>query len=393
MNILLLAPGVSVHSQRFLQMLLDAGHRVTFVDSQNPKPGGGDRYTFVRYPGMFHLDRFRHINQTNLLPWLIAVQLRAIVKVKRPDIIHLHWVNDRAYHCALAKLRPIVMTCWGSDINNMAVLENCRSVHRGRVAYGLSRAHHITADSKDILDSCERIAARSLPGSLWYFGIDFDKFRPLGETDIFRRKIGIPKNAKVILSTRALRPSMGHSYILEAFAKARTVLEPELHLLFLRYGILNVEYENQLRQQSLRLGVSNYVHWIAPVAHDQMPELYNAADLVVNYPTEDAFPVTFLEAAACGQPIVTSNLPAYENSFADQVYGLLPGADADVLAMAFVRELSRCEDERSKSSYRARQLAYAIGSKQACLNRLMDIYQSLISTGSEDRCAAKDGLL
>jgi glycosyltransferase involved in cell wall biosynthesis len=382
MNILLLAPGVSVHSQRFLQMLLDAGHQVTFVDSHNPKPEGGERYAFVPYPGMLRLDRFRHINRTKLLAWIIAVQLKVIVKVKRPQVIHLHWVNDRAYHCALANLRPLVLTCWGSDINSVASLENCRSVHRERVAYGLSHASHVTGDSLDILANCERIAAHKLPSSLWYFGIDFDEFRPIEkcQRDSFRRKIGIPEDAKLILSARALRHNMGHRYILEAFSKAKAVLEPELHLVFLRYGILDVEYENQLRQDAHRLGVADNVHWIEPFSHDQMPRLYNAADLVVNFPTEDAFPVTFFEAAACERPIVTSRLPAYENSFADQVYGLLPPADADALATAFISELSRSEDVRAKSSHQARQLAYAMGSKQSSLQRLLKIYQNLLST-------------
>lgn len=49
MHIMLLAPGSATHSRRLLQLFLDAGHKITYVDKIDPKPEGDELYTYVKY--------------------------------------------------------------------------------------------------------------------------------------------------------------------------------------------------------------------------------------------------------------------------------------------------------------------------------------------------------
>ena len=52
----------------------------------------------------------------------------------------------------------------------------------------------------------------------------------------------------------------------------------------------------------------------------QLPEIYALADVIINYPSMDTLPVTFMEAAACERPVVTSRLPSYMGTFAERYF-------------------------------------------------------------------------
>jgi len=115
----------------------------------------------------------------------------------------------------------------------------------------------------------------------------------------------------VLLSIRGLMPTYGHHLILEAFAQARPRLNATSILVFKTLAAVK-EYEAQLHRRAEELGVDQWVRWLADVPFAQMPAVYALADLIVNYPAMDAFPVTFMEAAACGRPVITCRLPSYK---------------------------------------------------------------------------------
>ena len=64
--------------------------------------------------------------------------------------------------------------------------------------------------------------------------------------------------------------------------------------------------------------------------------MYALADVVINYPSSDAFPSTLLEAAACARPVITSHLPAYRNTFVEQCFRLVEPENPEALAEAIV---------------------------------------------------------
>jgi glycosyltransferase involved in cell wall biosynthesis len=50
------------------------------------------------------------------------------------------------------------------------------------------------------------------------------------------------------------------------------------------------------------------------MAYEEQPALYAASDLTLNFPEMDAFPVTILESLACGIPVLSNRLKAYESN-------------------------------------------------------------------------------
>jgi glycosyltransferase involved in cell wall biosynthesis len=77
------------------------------------------------------------------------------------------------------------------------------------------------------------------------------------------------------------------------------------------YDFRGTAYRADLNALIDRLGLAGRCRIVDEVAYGELPGLFAASDLVVNFPVMDAFPVTFLECAACETPILTNPLPAY----------------------------------------------------------------------------------
>ena len=69
----------------------------------------------------------------------------------------------------------------------------------------------------------------------------------------------------------------------------------------------------ELQRLTEELGIAPRVRWVGSMAYEEQPGLFAAADLAVNFPEMDAFPVTILECLACGVPVITNRLKAYES--------------------------------------------------------------------------------
>ncbi|GAA0179416.1 glycosyltransferase family 1 protein [Clostridium sediminicola] len=67
------------------------------------------------------------------------------------------------------------------------------------------------------------------------------------------------------------------------------------------------EYFCKLRIMADKLGIGDSVIFTGKIHYKNMPYLYNASECFVNFSEYDGFPLSSLEAMACGIPIVSSN--------------------------------------------------------------------------------------
>lgn len=378
MRVMLLAPGLDVHTNRFLTWLEKAGCEVIFVDKVKPKNLDPSCSRFVKYPsGLPGTGR----RLARLDDWARYLHLHYLWRRFRPDVVNLHNVCDeRQYDCLRARLRPLILSCWGADINRLFVpgADPLSRICTGRV---LRFADHVFADAMDVLENCRVLAGRPVPSSLLYFGINTDLFRPdyTEAAKAWRHALAIPQNARVLLSVRAWRWLYRHELILEAFALARARLPFPTVLVFKRYNPLPTPgedkvYEEDIRVKAQSLGVQNCVRWLDRVPYDQMPAIYSLADLVVNFPCRDGFPVSFIEAAACGKRVVTNHLPAYEGVGLENFFGMVPNHSTEQLGRAIAEALMEQPESVSAKAQLARQWAVTYGDEKKCIEQLLTVY-------------------
>lgn len=387
LKILMIAPGGDIHSLRPLNSLIAKGCRVVFCDARNPFPQGRDGYKFVRFPyprGRRWYPRvFGNYIGARILLWIVALRLKLLWRRVRPEIVHIHWIDDHAYYCAKARFHPLILTAWGSDINNH-FLTDADAAYRRRIGEAIASADLVIADSADLLKKCSELAGRNIAKIQMLPGVDTNRFHRGYAQAVaeWRRRLNIPANAMVLISIRGWSPLYRHGSILEAFARALPRLTREVVLVFKilrRAGTDRALYEKEIRALAEKLKVDRVVRWMEEVPLEQLPEVYSFADVIMNYPTMDAFPVTFLEAAACECPVISCRLPSYVGTFAEDYFCLVSPDSVSELSDAIVDFVNNRPIAYHSRLSELRRMVCRDYNETMISERLLEIYRGFLS--------------
>ena len=150
----------------------------------------------------------------------------------------------------------------------------------------------------------ERVMQAAVPGLVTRVispGVDTHLFTPTGS----RMELGL--DAPVAIAVGALEPLKRMDLTIRAVAARGT-------------GSLLLVGDGPQRQDLLDLGRNvlgpTRFHWRTATA-DEMPALYRSADLLVSASRSEAFGLVYLEALACGLPVVTQDDPVRREVLAD----------------------------------------------------------------------------
>lgn len=156
-----------------------------------------------------------------------------------------------------------------------------------------------------------------------YCGFDNDNFKPanLSIQERIAIQYNLPEN--FILHVGNVKPHKNISRLIQAFSKVQTSL-PDVHLVILGKkdnfitGILNLQALIQ------GLGVESKVHFTGFVDEEDLPTIYNMADVLVFPSLYEGFGFPPLEAMACGCPAVVSNVASLPEICGDAAHYIDP---------------------------------------------------------------------
>ncbi|MFQ5681801.1 MAG: glycosyltransferase family 4 protein [Candidatus Binatia bacterium] len=381
----MLAPWFNIHSRRPLNWLLGRGCDVVFVDRKDPYPEGRERYRFKTYPrsGIRYCRRLLGCRTGDrFVNWTMVPRLWLLWRRIKPDVVHLHWVDRRAYHCVKAGLRPLVLSVWGSDINQH-FLTNANPDDRRIAGRALAGADLVLVDHPCMVEKCAILAGRSVRTKILHLGIDTKAFRPGygAAANEWRRRLEVAADTKVLLSMRGWGPHNGHHIILEAFSRARRYFKTRVVLVFKTYNRISypdsIAYELELRRRAEQLGIAQSVRWLEEVLFTKLPEIYAFADVIINYASMDTFPMTFLEAAACERPLISGRLPSYQGTFAERCFHMVDLGNVSALADAMVELINNPSPERARRLCEARRIVEREYNELSSADRLLSTYEEL----------------
>lgn len=136
--------------------------------------------------------------------------------------------------------------------------------------------------------------------------VDHNIFVPNNRTQA-RTQWGIDERLRVLCSVSRVHRFKGHDMVLHALATLPSAMRADFTYLVAGQGPALVDLQALANQ----LGVADQVRWLGFVSEEQLPSLYQAADLFVlttrETPTAQAvegFGLVFLEAQACGTPVI-----------------------------------------------------------------------------------------
>ncbi len=166
-------------------------------------------------------------------------------------------------------------------------------------------------------------------------GVAIDRFTP---GPARRNAFELPEDAPVICMVSALIPSKHPLAGIEAVAAL-----PGAHLLLAGDGPLRAECDALGRE---RLG-ERYHRITVPM--ERMPDLYRCGDVFLHLSREEAFGNIYIEAAACGIPVVAHDTPTTRWILGEHAT-LLDTADAGQLVEVLARALQRRPDQTERNT-------------------------------------------
>lgn len=211
-------------------------------------------------------------------------------------------------------------------------------------------------------------------------GVDLDHFRPLDRVAA-RARVGFAPHERVILAVGRLEPLKGLDILIRAVAAMQDRHDVVIAIIG---GDDRAEPERaRLQAVAEECGVTEHVRFLGSRPHDDLPDYYNAADVVAIPSFYESFGLVAVEAMACGTPVVASRVGGLASTVIDGCTGYLvpwrsPERFAEPLERLLRDEFLRCQlgaaAARHMQSY----------SWDAVATQVADVYAELV----EERRAA-----
>lgn len=200
-------------------------------------------------------------------------------------------------------------------------------------------------------------------------GINVERFQ--GKSRGYLRKMLGIGDVPIVLFAARLGQEKSPDFILRMF-KHVLVSVPEAHLILVGEG----PDKTKLVSLSHRLGISKNTHFIGGVKREDMPQVYQDADVFVFSSTTETQGLVVPEALASGLAVVAIDDPAYE-CIKNGQNGFLVREDENLFAQKVVLLLSN-KDLRERIAQKARSSAQIL-SVELMVNRLEALYSALLA--------------
>ena len=216
---------------------------------------------------------------------------------------------------------PFSVKARGADIH----LWGRRPDTAALVAMAANRADGLLAVSEGLKSDMVRLGFPAKKIRVHRTGVDLDRFRPCDRAEA-KKSLGV--EGPLLVTPGALIPRKGQSYAIEALERL-----PEAQLLLVGDG----PDRKMLERLVARLGLTDRVRFVGNRPHDEMPALLAAADVMLLPTGSEGLANVWVEALACGTPVVTTDIPGADEAIEPESGRLVPRT-TEAFASA-VREL------------------------------------------------------
>ena len=214
--------------------------------------------------------------------------------------------------------------------------------------------------------------------------VDVDRFVPPADRDALRRQLGWDGHT-VLLTVARLVERKGLDHVLMALRDARDLPENWLYVIGGKGPL-----EARLREMARDLGLKERVRFLGFVPDENLPGLYGAADLFIEPNREingdtEGFGIVFLEANACGVPVIGGLAGGTADSIEHGVTGLrVDGDDLSAVRRA-LSSLMNDSERRAAMGRAGRERAVRDFSVPALASRFEAILQTVLETHAAGR--------
>ena len=234
--------------------------------------------------------------------------IREALERWRPDVAFVSGGSGAVCKIVHAAARCLPVAVSVHDLRDKASDRGRLGRWRVRRRYGFDRAARITANSQHTRSRLIDLGVTPKRVSIVHPGVDTARFVPdraAGER--IRRELGLARH-RILLTVSRLAPHKGHERVLRTLPRLRERV-PDLVYLIVGQG----EMRERLERRGAELGVGEMLRFAGQVA--DVRGYYNACDAFAmpSMPTGrrkkagEGFGMAYVEAGACGKPVVASS--------------------------------------------------------------------------------------
>ncbi|MHA1539480.1 MAG: glycosyltransferase [Alphaproteobacteria bacterium] len=271
---------------------------------------------------------FKKLKALKVLP-----ELWRKIKDFKPDIVHAHYATSYGILGSLCFFRPYFLSVWGRDVYTFPKRS---SLHKALLKFNLWRADRIFSTSHAMRKETKLYTKKKI--DVVPFGIDASIFKVT-----HKNASPFHKDAFVIGTVKVCAPKYGIDILIRAF-KILKENNPRLPLKLLIVG--GGPHKENLMQLVKSLGLQDDCVFTGQVSHDRIPAYHNAIDVSV-FPSRcdsESFGVSVIEACACKNPVVVSNVGGLPEVVENNKTGfVVPPENPDSTATAIQRFIDNPE--------------------------------------------------
>lgn len=300
----------------------------------------------------------------------LRAELAGLLQSLRPNLLHANSLSMGRLSGPVARDLKIPSLAHLRDIVGLSAAAvadlNCHA-----------RLLAVSAATRDF-HTAQGVAADRL--HVLHNGVDLGLFRPRPTTGWLHRQLQLPRHALLAGTIGQLVMRKGHDVLAAAAVELADL--PDLHSVIVgeRYSgkAEAVEYMDRVSATFGHAGLAGRVHFLGNCSQVELllPEL----TMLVHPARQEPLGRVLLEAAACGLPVVATDVGGTAEIFpSGQTARLVPPGDSMLLAAA-IRELAGNQRERAAMRVAVRHRAEAAFDIRQSAAGLLRHYQEVISS-------------
>lgn len=230
---------------------------------------------------------------------------------------------------------PVFITLRGT-----LVLHERDSIKRLLIRYALRKASRIIAVSEDLKQRALRYGIPGAKAVVIPNGVDTRLFQFMDKRES-RARCGLPLEGKVIVSVGSLIERKGFHRIVEVLPQLKARFGT-LRLVLIGGPSPEGDYSPALLEKIRECGVEKEVLLKGPKPYSELPLWLNAGDCFCLATSWEGWANVFLEALACGLPVVTTDVGGNREIISSGKLGIIVKAgDKNALSGALMEALLR----------------------------------------------------
>ena len=367
------------------KMLSKKGHEVLLFSTDRALGKGSlrsetiDKYNGVRifhahrmFPSIFDKHRI-YITSPNSILFLGKA-------TRNSDIIHIHEYrtlqNVVVHYYAKKYGAPYVLQAHGS-LPKIGLKRGLKWIYDTSFGYKLLRdASKVIALSEVEAEQYRRMGVPEEKIAIIPNGIDLSEYAELPPKGAFKKKFNVPEDKKIILYLGRIHKIKGIDLLVRAYAHLKN--ETNVKGVILVIAGPDSGYLKEVKSLVQGLDVSNSVLFTGPLYGRDKISAYVDSEVYVLPSRYEAFPMSVLEAYACGKPVIASKVGGVMDLVIEGVTGLLfePG-DVTQLAKSIFLLLDNHE-KAEDMGMKGKQFVKENFSIEKVVEKLEKVYEEVV---------------